>query len=100
MTKFNINTKKLPLPMWRGGINSKNLKTKYSRILNQNIDLNKIKNLNLDSNTHKILKKSLKSRIAGLTKLNSNLNSLDLKNLINNKSTGPAGIALSNELSG
>ena len=48
MTKFNINTKKLPLPMWRGGINSKNLKTKYSRILNQNIDLNKIKNLNLD----------------------------------------------------
>ena len=100
MTKFNINTKKLPLPMWRGGINSKNLKTKYTRILNQNIDLNKIKNLNLDSNTHKILKKSLKSRIAGLTKLNSNLNSLDLKNLINNKSTGPAGIALSNELSG
>ena len=89
MTKFNINTKKLPLPMWRGGINSKNLKTKYSRILNQNIDLNKIKNLNLDSNTHKILKKSLKSRIAGLTKLNSNLNSLDLKSLINNKSTEP-----------
>ena len=73
--------------MWRGGINSKNLKTKYSRILNQNIDLNKIKNLNLDSNTHKILKKSLKSRIAGLTKLNSNLNSLvlygKLENLFN-----------------
>lgn len=88
MTQININTKKLPLPITAGkiGINSKNLNSNYSRILNQQIDSNKIKNLNLESKTHKVQEKSLNSRVVGLTKLNSNLNSLYLKNLINNKS--------------
>ena len=77
MAKININTKKLP-------IFSKNLNTIYSRILNQEIDSNKIKKFN--SQTQIVQEKSLNSRVADLTKLNSNLNSLKQINLINNKS--------------
>ena len=77
MAKININTHKLP-------INSKNLDSFYSRILNQEIDSNKIKKFN--SQTQIVQEKSLNSRVADLTKLNSKLNSLELINLINNKS--------------
>ena len=80
MTKININTKKLPF----SGKNSKNLDSFYSRILNQEIDSNKIKKFN--SQTQIVQEKSLNSRVADLTKLNSKLNSLELINLINNKS--------------
>ena len=80
MTKINMSTKKLPF----GGKNSKNLDSIYSRILNQKLESNKLNNL--ESKTQKVQEKSLNSRVVGLTKLNSKLNSLELINLINNKS--------------
>lgn len=81
MTKININTKKLPF----GGKNLKNLDSIYSRILNQRLDSNKINDLK-SKPTQKVQEKSLSSRVVSLTKLNSNINSLDPINLINNKS--------------
>ena len=81
MTKININTKKLPF----GRKNLKNLDSIYSRILNQKLDSNKINDLK-SKPTQKVQEKSLSSRVVSLTKLNSNLNSLDPINLINNKS--------------
>lgn len=56
--------------------NLKNLDSIYSRLLNQQIDSDKIKKFN--SNTQIVQEKSLKSRVADIHKLNANLNTLTL----------------------
>lgn len=56
--------------------NLKNLDSIYSRLLNQQIDSEKIKKFN--SNTQIVQEKSLKSRVADIHKLNANLNTLTL----------------------
>ena len=72
MAQINLKTKKL---------NLKNLDLAYSRLLNQQISLEKIKKLN--SNTQIVQEKSLKSRVADITKLNANLNLLTSQNKLN-----------------